>query len=128
MQGVYLKFYVPEKRRHHGILAYEWLLEAARKQGIHGGSAFRAIAGFGRHGKLHEEHFFELAGDVVSVEVGFALTEEQAQRPASSSPAWRERNCECSTSRCRWRWAWSERNRDRNLGTGRAVARAGPPG
>ena len=79
MQGVYLKFYVQEKRRHHGILAYEWLLEAARKQGIHGGSAFRAIAGFGRHGKLHEEHFFELAGDV-SVEVGFALTEEEAQK------------------------------------------------
>lgn len=79
MQGVYLKFYVQEKSRHHGILAYEWLLEAARKQGIHGGSAFRAIAGFGRHGKLHEEHFFELAGDV-SVEVGFALTEEESQK------------------------------------------------
>jgi PII-like signaling protein len=79
MQGVYLKFYVQEKRHHHGILAYEWLLEAARKLGIHGGSAFRAIAGFGRHGKLHEEHFFELAGDV-SVEVGFALTEEEAQK------------------------------------------------
>ncbi len=78
MQGVYLKFYVQEKRRHHGILAYEWLLEEARKLGIHGGSAFRAIAGFGRHGKLHEEHFFELAGDV-SVEVGFALTEADAQ-------------------------------------------------
>jgi len=78
MQGVYLKFYVQENRRHHGILAYEWLLEAARKLGIHGGSAFRAIAGFGRHGKLHEEHFFELAGDV-SVEVGFALTEVEAQ-------------------------------------------------
>lgn len=78
MQGVYLKFYVQEKRHHHGILAYEWLLEAARKLGIHGGSAFRAIAGFGRHGRLHEEHFFELAGDL-SVEVGFALTEEEAQ-------------------------------------------------
>jgi PII-like signaling protein len=79
MQGVYLKFYVQEKRHHHGILAYEWLLEAAKKQGIHCGSAFRAVAGFGRHGKLHEEHFFELAGDV-SVEVGFALTEEEAQK------------------------------------------------
>lgn len=79
MQGVYLKFYVQESRRHHGILAYEWLLEAARKLGIHGGSAFRAIAGFGRHGKLHEEHFFELAGDV-SVEVGFALTEEECEK------------------------------------------------
>lgn len=79
MQGVYLKFYVQEKRHHHGILAYEWLLETARKLGIHGGSAFRAIAGFGRHGRLHEEHFFELAGDL-SVEVGFALTEEEAQK------------------------------------------------
>jgi uncharacterized protein len=79
MQGVYLKFYVLEKRRHHGLLAYEWLLEAAKKLGIHGGSAFRAIAGFGRHGKLHEEHFFELAGDV-SVEVGFALSEEEAEK------------------------------------------------
>jgi PII-like signaling protein len=79
MQGVYLNFYVQEKRRHHGILAYEWLLEEAKKLGIHGGSAFRAIAGFGRHGKLHEEHFFELAGDV-SVEVGFALTGEEADK------------------------------------------------
>jgi PII-like signaling protein len=78
MQGIYLKFYVQEKHRHHGILAYEWLLEQARAHGIHGGSAFRAIAGYGRHGRLHEEHFFELAGDL-SVEVGFVLSEEQAQ-------------------------------------------------
>ena len=78
MQGVYLKFYVQEKRQHRGILAYEWLLETARKVGIHGGSAFRAIAGYGRHGRLHEEHFFELAGDL-SVEVGFALTEQEAE-------------------------------------------------
>lgn len=78
MQGVYLKFYVQENRRPHGILAYEWLLEAARKAGIPGGSAFRAIASYGRHGRIHEEHFFELAGDQ-SVEVGFALSEEEAQ-------------------------------------------------
>jgi PII-like signaling protein len=78
MQGVYLKFYVPEKSRQHGILAYEWLLEEARKLGIPGGSAFRAIAGFGRHGRLHEEHFFELAGDL-PVEVGFALSDEEAR-------------------------------------------------
>jgi PII-like signaling protein len=78
MQGVYLKFYVQEKRQHHGILAYEWLLETAKKLGIHGGSAFRAIAGYGRHGRLHEEHFFELAGDL-SVEVGFVLSEQEAQ-------------------------------------------------
>jgi uncharacterized protein len=79
MQGTYLKFYVQESHRHHGILAYEWLLEEAKKLGLPGGSAFRAIAGFGRHGKLHEDHFFELAGNQ-PVEVGFALTDDEAQR------------------------------------------------
>lgn len=79
MQGCFLKFYVAENRRHHHRLAYEWLLEEAKALGLHGGSAFRAIAGFGRHGHLHEEHFFELAGDL-PVEVGFVVTEEEADR------------------------------------------------
>jgi uncharacterized protein len=77
MRGTYLRFYVHENRKHNGILLYEWLLEVAKKQGIHGGSAFRAIAGFGRHGVLHEQHFFELAGDL-TVEVEFVLSEEEA--------------------------------------------------
>ena len=79
MQGIYLKFYVQEKHRHHGILAYEWLLEQARTHGIHGGSAFRAIAGFGKHGKMHEETFFELAGEL-SVAVEFVLSPTDADK------------------------------------------------
>lgn len=78
-QGVYLRFFVHENRRHHGILIYEWLLEAAKKLDIHGGSAFRAIAGFGRHGVMHEQHFFELAGDM-TVRVDFVVTFEEADR------------------------------------------------
>ena len=78
MQGTYLRFYVHENRKHHGILLYEWLLEAAKKAGIHGGSAFRAVAGYGRHGVLHEQHFFELAGDL-TVEVEFLLENVQAE-------------------------------------------------
>ena len=79
MKGTYLKFYVHEKRRLHGILAYEWLLEKAKAIGLHGGSAFRAMAGYGRHGVMHEDHFFELQGDL-PVEVGFAVTDEEADR------------------------------------------------
>ena len=79
MNGTYLRFYVHENRKHHGILLYEWLLETAKKAGIHGGSAFRAIAGYGRHGILHEQHFFELAGDL-TVEVEFLLSEEEAAK------------------------------------------------
>lgn len=77
MNGTYLRFYVHENRKHHGMLLYEWLLETAKKAGIHGGSAFRAIAGYGRHGVLHEQHFFELAGEL-TVEVEFLLSDEQA--------------------------------------------------
>jgi uncharacterized protein len=77
-QGTLLRFYVHENRKHHNLLLYEWLLEFAKKMGIHGGSAFRAIAGFGRHGVLHEQHFFELAGDL-TVEVEFLLGDDQAE-------------------------------------------------
>ena len=79
MNGTLLRFYAHENRKHDHILLYEWLLEQAKKLGIHGGSAFRAIAGFGRHGVLHEEHFFELAGDM-TVEIDFAVTDAEADR------------------------------------------------
>ena len=61
MKGICLKFYTYELQKHQGVLLFEWLLEFAKKNGIRGGSAFRALAGFGRHGVMHAEHFFELA-------------------------------------------------------------------
>lgn len=79
MAEVYLKIYMEELQRHDGQLLYEWLLREARTMGIPGGSAFRAIAGYGRDSKLREETFFELAGNV-PVEVGFAVSEADAQR------------------------------------------------
>ena len=78
-QGVCLRFYVHENRRHKSILLYEWLLEQARKMGIHGGTAYRAIAGYGSHGVMHEQHFFELAGDL-TVRLDFVVSSEDAER------------------------------------------------
>jgi PII-like signaling protein len=72
-----LTFYVSEKQHHAGKPLYEWLLEEAKALGIPGGSAFRAIAGFGRHGIMHEETFFELAGEL-AVKVEFILDDEFA--------------------------------------------------
>jgi PII-like signaling protein len=77
MPGTFLRFYVHEHRRHGSTLLYEWLLEQARGLGIPGGSAFRAIAGYGRHGVLHEQRFFELAADL-PVEVEFIVDDAQA--------------------------------------------------
>jgi uncharacterized protein len=79
MQGSLFRFYVHENHRHRGRLVWEWLLEQANKLGIRGGSAFRAMAGFGRHHTLHEAHFFELAG-TLTVEVEFIVTQEEAQK------------------------------------------------
>ena len=76
MKGTILRFYVHEGRIHHHVALFEWLLEQAKKAGIRGGSAFRAVAGFGRHGILHEEHFFELAADMTIV-VEFVATEAE---------------------------------------------------
>jgi uncharacterized protein len=79
MNGTYLRFYVHENVRYRHQLLYEWLLQHARTLGVHGGSAFRAIEGFGRHGVLHSAHFFELAGEM-TIEVEFILTDEMADR------------------------------------------------
>jgi len=79
MQGSLFRFYVHEGHRHHGRLAWEWLLEQGNKLGIRGGSAFKAMAGFGRHHVLHEARFFELAG-TLTVEVEFIVSPEEAQK------------------------------------------------
>lgn len=77
LEGVFLRFIVHENRNHKGKPVYDWLLLEAKRLKIPGGCAFRGVAGYGRHGVLHEAHFFELAGDL-PVEVRFICSEAQA--------------------------------------------------
>jgi uncharacterized protein len=63
MNTICLQVFVSEASRHHGKLTYEWLLDTAQGLGIPGGSAFIALAGFGRHSR-HDAGFFELAGNL----------------------------------------------------------------
>ena len=79
MSGWLLRFYVHEGHRHHGVLLWEWLLTRANGLGIRGGSAFRAVGGFGRHHVLHEQTFFELAGST-AVQIEFIVTERETQQ------------------------------------------------
>jgi PII-like signaling protein len=74
-----LRLYMHEARRCHGQLLYDWLLTQAAKLGIAGGSAFRAVAGYGRHGVLLEQRFFELAGEVPVV-TEFIVSAEEAEQ------------------------------------------------
>jgi len=79
MKGTYLRFYVHELRKRDGEPLYDWVLNKAKAMGIHGGSAFRAISGYGRHGILHEQRFFELTANL-TVEVEFIVSDEEAER------------------------------------------------
>lgn len=77
MEGCFMRFYFQESQHCQGRPAWEWLLEQANRIGVRGGSAFRAMAGFGHHHHLMEEHFFELAG-TTAVEVEFVVTEAES--------------------------------------------------
>ncbi len=79
MQGSFCRFYVHEGDRHHGRPLWEWLLDEANRLGIRGGSAFKAMAGFGSKHVLHENQFFELAGSL-TIEVEFIVSEDEAQQ------------------------------------------------
>ncbi|MCS7100293.1 MAG: DUF190 domain-containing protein [Burkholderiaceae bacterium] len=78
-QGVQLQFYFPEGSRHGHQLLHEWLLAQAQACGIKGASVFRAIAGYGRHGRAHYGHFFETAGQL-PLEVRIVTTEALAEQ------------------------------------------------
>lgn len=78
MLGIHLRIFVTENKKHHGELLYEWIIEKAKSAGIPGATVQRAIAGYGRHGTLHEEGFFELAVNL-PIAIDFYLTEDQAE-------------------------------------------------
>ena len=79
MQGSFLRFYVHEGQRHRHDVVWEWLLIQANKLGIRGGSAFKAMAGFGRHHKVTGEKPLDLSGSSI-IEIEFVVTDSEAQQ------------------------------------------------
>ncbi len=61
MQAICIRFFAKEGNKHAHRPLHEWLFEQARELGIPGGTAYRAAAGYGRHG-MQQDSFFELAG------------------------------------------------------------------
>lgn len=100
MEGCLLRVYLHESQRCHRRLAWEWLLDQANQMGIRGGSAFKAMGGFGHHHHLQEAKFYELAGDLgvmvstwspSKLQALVALLRQERIRPcpfADSGPVW----------------------------------------
>ena len=82
----------------HGRPAWEWLLVQANGMGLRGGSAFRAMAGFGRHHQLQENHFFELAG-TLTIEVEFVVSQPNTEADSDERPTASVDLDDASTSR-----------------------------
>lgn len=74
-----LRIYVHQARKHLGVMLYDWILAEARRMGIHGGSAFCATAGFGRHRGIEEQRFVELPADL-PILVEFIVDDSEADR------------------------------------------------
>jgi PII-like signaling protein len=77
--GYLLHFYMREDQRHEQQMLWQWLLEAANKLGIRGGSAFRAMGGFGHDHVMQEQRFFELAG-TLAIQVEFIISESESEQ------------------------------------------------
>jgi PII-like signaling protein len=78
MDAVCLRVFVQEGQRQAGQPIHDWLFKLAHGCGIAGGIAFRASAGFGRHGRV-EDSFFELAGELPQ-SVEFVASAEAIQQ------------------------------------------------
>lgn len=63
-QGQRLRIYVGESDRHKGVPLFEWLVNAAREQGLAGATVFRGLEGFGAHSEVHTAKILRLSSDL----------------------------------------------------------------
>ena len=78
-QGYQLVFFTQQNRKLEGMTVAEWLLKTAKDLGIPGATMSLAQGGYGRDGKFHSAHFFELAE--VPEEVLMGCNRRRMRRP-----------------------------------------------
>jgi PII-like signaling protein len=78
MKGYQITFFTQQDERHRGKPLADWLLHLAREMGLRGATLIPGSEGFGRVGRIHSAHFFELADQ--PLEVLMAVTAEEAER------------------------------------------------
>jgi PII-like signaling protein len=62
--GSLLRIFIGERDKHEGKPLYEWILEAAKKQGLTGGTVSRAMEGFGTHKNIHSAKILDISTDL----------------------------------------------------------------
>lgn len=64
VQAQRLSIYCTEGDRRGRRPLYEWLVDLALRRGLGGATVRRALSGFGRHRRLHDQHLLSIAGDL----------------------------------------------------------------
>ncbi len=63
-EGVLLRIFIGEADRHHGRPLSEVIVEAARKRGLAGATAWKGFMGFGAHSRMHTAKVLRLSTDL----------------------------------------------------------------
>jgi len=69
MNGYQITFFTELNRHHKGMQLADWLIKLAREMGLPGATKLAASEGFGRDGRIHSAHFFELAEQPLEVQL-----------------------------------------------------------
>jgi len=62
--GHLLRIFIGESDRHEGQPLYEWIVRAARLEGLAGATVLRGLEGFGAHSRLHTAKILRLSTDL----------------------------------------------------------------
>jgi len=76
MKGYQISFITELNQRIEDKPASEWLIHLAKELGCGGATTFAGVESFGRDGRRHSAHFFELVDQ--PIEIMMAVTEQQA--------------------------------------------------
>jgi len=81
-QGHLLRIFLGESDRHEGLALYEWLVRAAREQGLAGATVLRGLEGFGAKSRLHTAKILRLSSDLpIVVEIVDTIDKIEAFLP-----------------------------------------------
>lgn len=63
-QGHLLRIFIGESDKHEGMPLYEWIVRAARENGIAGATVLRGLEGFGAHSRIHTSKILRVSEDL----------------------------------------------------------------
>jgi PII-like signaling protein len=62
--GHLLRIFIGESDQHEGVPLYEWIVRAAKKEGLAGATVLRGLEGFGAHSRVHKARLLSLSADL----------------------------------------------------------------